>query len=210
MEPVYGSTAGIDVHKKVLAVVVRQERDGQVCYTKRKFGTTRSELEHVAAWLQHEQVGEVVMESTAQYWRQVWYGLEPHFRLHLTHPLKTRARGGASGISGTRSGWLLVGNGKLSNRGAVPLEFRGSLSPLRAKCIQEERGNEENVSTPDFLVGAGLGTSPTVVERRRACGDRRKQVHRGVHRRAEGRGSSHRGGAGRQLAEGQLLRVLGP
>ena len=31
------------------------------------------------------------MESTAQYWRPVWYGLEPHFRLHLTHPLKTRA-----------------------------------------------------------------------------------------------------------------------
>jgi len=36
-------------------------------------------------------VSEVVMESTAQYWRPVWYGLEPHFRLHLTHPLQTRA-----------------------------------------------------------------------------------------------------------------------
>jgi transposase len=33
----------------------------------------------------------VVMESTAQDWRPVWYGLEPHFRLHLTHPLRTRA-----------------------------------------------------------------------------------------------------------------------
>jgi transposase len=31
------------------------------------------------------------MESTAQYWRPVWYGLEAHFALHLTHPLKTRA-----------------------------------------------------------------------------------------------------------------------
>lgn len=31
------------------------------------------------------------MESTAQYWRPVWYGLDPHFQLHLTHPLKTRA-----------------------------------------------------------------------------------------------------------------------
>ncbi|MGA2328184.1 MAG: IS110 family transposase, partial [Bryobacteraceae bacterium] len=65
MEPVYHSIAGIDVHKKMLAVVVRVVRDGQVCYTKRKFGTTRSEREHLAAWLQHEQVGEVVMESTA-------------------------------------------------------------------------------------------------------------------------------------------------
>ena len=31
------------------------------------------------------------MESTANYWRPVWYGLEPHFRLHLVHPLKVRA-----------------------------------------------------------------------------------------------------------------------
>jgi transposase len=31
------------------------------------------------------------MESTAQYWRPVWYGLEPHFGLHLCHPLKVRA-----------------------------------------------------------------------------------------------------------------------
>ena len=31
------------------------------------------------------------MESTAQYGRPVWYGREAHFRLHLTHPLKTRA-----------------------------------------------------------------------------------------------------------------------
>ena len=35
------------------------------------------------AWLQHQQVSEVVMESTAQYWRLVWYGLEGHFQLHL-------------------------------------------------------------------------------------------------------------------------------
>jgi transposase len=31
------------------------------------------------------------MESTAQYWRPVWYALEVHFKLHLTHPLKTKA-----------------------------------------------------------------------------------------------------------------------
>jgi len=91
MESVNRNVAGIDVHKKMLAVVVRQERDGQVEYEKRKFGTTRSEIEHLAAWLQHQQVGDVVMESTAQYWRPVWYGLERHFPLHLCHPLKVRA-----------------------------------------------------------------------------------------------------------------------
>ena len=92
MEALYRSClAGIDVHKKMLAVVVRRETADQVEYVKRQFGTTRSEIEHLAAWLQHEGVTEAVMESTAQYWRPVWYGLEPHFRLHLTHPLKTKA-----------------------------------------------------------------------------------------------------------------------
>jgi len=82
--------AGIDVHKKMLAVVIRKPA-GEVEYIKRKFGTTHSEICHLAAWLGGYQVSEVVMESTAQYWRPVWYGLEAHFALHLTHPLETRA-----------------------------------------------------------------------------------------------------------------------
>jgi transposase len=91
MEMVYRSIAGIDVHKKMLAVVIRRQTGEQVDYEKRKFGTTRAEIHHLEAWLRAQGVNEAVMESTAQYWRPVWYGLEPHFRLHLTHPLKTRA-----------------------------------------------------------------------------------------------------------------------
>jgi transposase len=91
MQPVYRCVAGIDVHKKMLAVVIRREQGGQAQYEKRQFGATRSEIASLAAWLQHQQVSEVVMESTAQYWRPVWYGLEAHFPLHLSHPLKTRA-----------------------------------------------------------------------------------------------------------------------
>jgi transposase len=91
MEPVYRIMAGIDVHKKMLAVVVRRQSAEQIAYRQRRFGTTRNEIEHLAAWLQQQQVTEVVMESTAQYWRPVWYGLDRHFQLHLTHPLKTRA-----------------------------------------------------------------------------------------------------------------------
>jgi transposase len=86
-----GRLAGIDVHKKMLAVVVRSDGGDKAQYQERKFGTTRGEIEHLAAWLQQEQVREVVMESTAQYWRPVWNGLESLFGLHLTHPVKTRA-----------------------------------------------------------------------------------------------------------------------
>jgi hypothetical protein len=69
MQTVYRCLAGIDVHRKMLAVVVRRKRDGRTEYEQRKFGTTRSEIEHLAGWPQHEQMGAVVMESTAQYWR---------------------------------------------------------------------------------------------------------------------------------------------
>ena len=87
---------GVDVHKRVLAVVVRVVRaDGAVEYVKRKFGTTLQELQmHLVAFLQSHKVTVVVMESTAQYWRPVWYGLEPHFKLHLCHPLRVQARRG--------------------------------------------------------------------------------------------------------------------
>jgi transposase len=83
--------AGIDVHKKVLAVVVRRDENGETGYEQRRFGTNRSDIRHLVAWLQHNHVTEVVMESTAQYWRPVWYGTETHFRLHMSHPLQTRA-----------------------------------------------------------------------------------------------------------------------
>jgi transposase len=103
MEILYRSVAGIDVHKKMLAVVVRGQRGDQVQYYQRKFGANRADIQHLGAWLQAHGVSEVVMESTAQYWRPVWYGLEPHFRLHLTHPLKTRApRGRKSDFRGAR------------------------------------------------------------------------------------------------------------
>lgn len=94
METEYCALAGIDVHKKMLAVVVRRQAEGQTVYEQRKFGTTRAEIEHLVAYLQHQRVGEVVMESTAQYWRPVWNGLERHFKLHLCHPLKTRGKRG--------------------------------------------------------------------------------------------------------------------
>lgn len=80
------------MHKKMLAVVVRLMRDGKVEYERRKFGTTRQDIEqHLVVWLKHLGVTTVVMESTAQYWRPVWYGMEPHFELHLCNPMQVKA-----------------------------------------------------------------------------------------------------------------------
>ncbi len=73
--------AGIDVHKKMLAVVVADvEIDGDFHFERQKVGTTPSDLRSLAAWLVAHEVEEVVMESTAQYWRPVWEAWEQHWR----------------------------------------------------------------------------------------------------------------------------------
>ncbi len=69
--------AGIDVHKKMLAVVVCDvAAGGEFVFVRNKFGTTGSELDRLAEWLLESDVAEVAMESTAQYWKPVWFALE--------------------------------------------------------------------------------------------------------------------------------------
>ncbi len=91
MNPVYGVVAGIDVHKRMLAVVVALLGEQEIEYRQRKFGTSYGELEELTEWLRQQQVGEIAMESTAQYWRPVWLALEGRFRLHLAQPRSTLA-----------------------------------------------------------------------------------------------------------------------
>jgi transposase len=88
--------AAVDVHKKMLAVVVADVAgEGEYKFTRRKFGTTPGELHVLAQWLVQQEVEEVVMESTAQYWRPVWGTLERYWR-----PARQQ-REGASKMSGT-------------------------------------------------------------------------------------------------------------
>src|SRR5271170_1288401 len=86
--------AGIDVHKKVLMVVVIDARTPEAKPERRRFATMPSELRRLSNWLQEQGVEEAVMESTAQYWRSVWMELEPHMRLHLAQAISNRARRG--------------------------------------------------------------------------------------------------------------------
>ncbi|HEX9155657.1 MAG TPA: IS110 family transposase [Nitrospira sp.] len=83
--------AGIDVHKKVLMVVVIDATTPEEKPERRRFATLPSELRRLSSWLRAQEVQEAVMESTAQYWRSVWLELEPHMRLHLAHAFSNRA-----------------------------------------------------------------------------------------------------------------------
>jgi transposase len=88
--------AGIDVHKRMLAVVVSDvEIDGEYHFERRPFGSNPAQLRLLADWLLEQQVQEVVMESTAQYWKPVWAALERYWK-----PI-CQKREGAGPMSGT-------------------------------------------------------------------------------------------------------------
>src|SRR3989442_5736153 len=71
--------AGIDVHKKMLAVVVADvEVQGGYQFERIRYGSNPEQLRLLAAWLIEHEVEEVVMESTAQYWKPVWGALEQY------------------------------------------------------------------------------------------------------------------------------------
>jgi transposase len=99
--------AGIDVHKKMLAVVVADvEVEGEYQFERRLFGSNPDHLRLLANWLIEQQVEEVAMESTAQYWKPVWGALERYWK-----PTGQKREG-----SGAMSGTLHLAQAQ-SNRG---------------------------------------------------------------------------------------------
>jgi transposase len=85
------------------------EVDGEYQFVRRKFDTSPSQLRMLADWLLAQQVEEVAMESTAQYWKPVWETLERYWKpvcgkregakpesgtLHLAQALSNRGRRG--------------------------------------------------------------------------------------------------------------------
>src|SRR5437667_859813 len=88
--------AGIDVHKKKLAVVVADvEVEDEYQFERRWYGSNPEQLRVLSEWLIEQQVEEVVMESTAQYWKPVWGALERYWK-----PM-CQSREGAGRMSGT-------------------------------------------------------------------------------------------------------------
>jgi transposase len=87
--------AGIDVHKKKLAVVVADVEEDEYRFERRWYGSNPEQLRVLSEWLTEQQVEEVVMESTAQYWKPVWEALERFWKA------KCHSREGASRMSGT-------------------------------------------------------------------------------------------------------------
>jgi hypothetical protein len=108
--------AGFDVHEKKLTVVVADvEAEDQYQFERRWYGSNPEQLRVLSEWLIEQQVEEVVLESTAQYWKPVCEALE------LSWKTTCQSREGAGRMSGT----LHLGQA-LSNRGR-----RGRKSDIR-------------------------------------------------------------------------------
>src|ERR1700681_3764286 len=106
-KPMSYRIAGIDVHKKMLAVVVSDvEVEDEYQFERRMFSSNPEQLRSPAGWLLEQEVEEVVMESTAQYWKPVWEVLERYWK-----PIREKREGARR-----RSGTLHLAQA-LSNRG---------------------------------------------------------------------------------------------
>ena len=105
----------------MLAVVVADVAgEGEYQFERRKFGANPEQLHALAQWLIQLEVEEVVMESTAQYWKPVWGvlsslgnrrassargGKRCPASFTCARPKAIAVRGGAKTISPTESGW---------------------------------------------------------------------------------------------------------
>jgi transposase len=99
--------AGIDVHKKMLAIAIADVDEVETWrFEHEQVGTSPAQLRALAEWFVEREVEEVVMESTAQYWRPVWEALERDWQ----------SRRRASAAAGPRTGALHLAQAQ-SNHG---------------------------------------------------------------------------------------------
>jgi transposase len=96
MQQLLDRVAGLDVHRKTIAICVRVPGEGgERAQAVRTFGTTAVELVALRDWLEAQQVTHVAMESTGVYWKPIYYVLEEAFTcllVNATHVQKVPGR----------------------------------------------------------------------------------------------------------------------
>lgn len=176
------NVAAIDVHKKLLVVVVADAAEPEATLQTRRFGTGAAELRHLASWLQELCVAEAVMESTAQYWKPVWMELEPHLRLHLAQAQSNRApKGRKTDFGDTKRLWKRFVAGELmlsfvpaTEQRGWRMVTRGRLQLVRARVQlqnQIESLLEEGRIKLSSVIGDLLGVSGRRILRAMAQGE---------------------------------------
>lgn len=86
MDIMHERVAGLDIHKKtVVACRMRVTAERQREWETRTFGTMTGDLLQLHDWLSAWEVEQVVMESTADYWKPVFNLLEGSFTVVLVN-----------------------------------------------------------------------------------------------------------------------------
>lgn len=89
---VHFNCAGIDVHKKFIAVcIATTDFKGVTSYKKKRFSTFNSDLKSCRDWLLLNHCTDICMESTGKYWIPVFNILEDLFRVVVANPKYVRA-----------------------------------------------------------------------------------------------------------------------
>jgi transposase len=79
VEVIHERCAGLDIGKdEVVACIRVPNAVGGRRQEVRTFKTFSADLEALADWLTEQEVTQVVMEATGQYWKPCWYVLEEH------------------------------------------------------------------------------------------------------------------------------------
>ena len=92
IDTVVQRAAGLDIAKASLVACIRTpDGEGGWQIAKRKFTTMTADLLALADWLGEHGITRVGMESTADYWRPVFYLLEHRFDCWLLSARHMRA-----------------------------------------------------------------------------------------------------------------------
>jgi transposase len=82
MDVIYTHCAGLDVHKKTVAVCsMTPGPKGEKWVEPCTFGTLTADLLALSDWLTSQQVTHVAVESSGEFWKPIYHLLEGHFEM---------------------------------------------------------------------------------------------------------------------------------
>jgi transposase len=161
IDTVVQRAAGLDIAKASLVVCIRTpDAEGGWKITKRKFTTMTADLLALADWLGEYGITRVGMESTADYWRPVFYLLEHRFDCWLLNARHMRAVPGRK-TDMTDAEWIcdLVAHGLVRPSFVPPAPIRRLRDLTRRRAILLAERTREKQRVEKLLEDAGVKLS---------------------------------------------------
>jgi len=148
MEVLHPRCAGLDVHRDSVVACARLVRPGGVERHVETFGTTTSELERLARWLDGHAITHVAMEATGVYWKPVWAVLAERFEPVLANAAHVKnVPGRKTDVSDAM--WLadLLAHGLIRSSFVPPLAIQAlrDLTRTRKQLTREKASHVQRI-----------------------------------------------------------------